>query len=215
MVGTPEPWSFGEQPLDDQIELARLLREVIGSVLSIECSSERLTELAVALRRANDGLLGDLPADPTPRVGPDAEDGQRVYIDHSRNIGSFNPCFPVYEINCADDKAEGFVEFPLAYEGPPGLVHGGFLAVFFDSVMQHLNCDLGLTGKTSELSVTYRRPTPLLTRLSVGASRTVTEDRILSEARLTLGEKVLCEAQMTSAIGNRANLPAVSPRREP
>ena len=73
---------------------------------------------------------------------------QRVYVDHSRDVGNFNPCFPVY-VSCADDRGEGSVEFPLLYEGPPGIVHGGFLAVFFDCVLQQLNCDLGLAGKTA------------------------------------------------------------------
>ena len=41
--------------------------------------------------------------------------------------------------------------FPIAYEGPPGIVHGGFLAVFFDSIIQHHNCDVGVAGKTTSL----------------------------------------------------------------
>ena len=37
-------------------------------------------------------------------------------------------------------SASGSVSFPLVYEGPPGLVHGGFLGVFFDCVTQQHNC---------------------------------------------------------------------------
>jgi hypothetical protein len=119
----------------------------------------------------------------------------------------------VYELACADDRAEGSVEFPVAYEGPPGIVHGGFLAVFFDCVLQQLNCDLGLAGKTATLSLRYRRPTPLLTRLRVAATREVDGDRIRSRAELLLDDTVLCEAEMSAVAGNRDALPAVSPRR--
>ena len=82
----------------------------------------------------------------------------------------------------------GTVTFPLAYEGPPGIVHGGFLAVFFDSVIQHHNCDVGVAGKTTSLTVTYRRPTPLLTKLQFELERSVAERRISSTGRLMAGE---------------------------
>jgi hypothetical protein len=211
--GTSEPWRFGEDPLAEQLEFAAEVRDLVSTVLSLESSSPQLVALTEKLREAREILSGHAPTDLSPRVGDGASDSQRVYIDHSRGVGAFNPFFPVYEMTVADDSATGAVEFPIGYEGPPGLVHGGFLAVFFDSVLQQLNCDLGLTGKTASLSLRYRRPTPMLTRLELKASRVVTADRINSEARLELGGKVLCEAEMASAIGNRDALPVVSPRR--
>jgi len=78
---------------------------------------------------------------------------------------------------------------------------------------QQLNCDLGLAGKTAELSLRFRRPTPLLTPLVVHAARTIEGTRINSLARLELGDTVLCEAEMRAAVGNHAALPVVSPRR--
>ena len=61
--------------------------------------------------------------------------------------------------------------FPLVFEGPPGLVNGGFLAVFFDCVTQHQSCASGRTGKTRSLTVTFRRPTPILTELGFDVAR--------------------------------------------
>ena len=75
----------------------------------------------------------------------------RVYLDHARDIGAYNPCFPEYDIAVDGDRAHGTVTFPVPYEGPPGIVHGGFLAVFFDCVVQHHNCDVGVAGKTTSL----------------------------------------------------------------
>ena len=138
---------------------------------------------------------------------------QRVYVDHSRDVGDYNPCVPRYELDVRGTEGHGTVEFPVCYEGPPGIVHGGFVAVFFDCVLQQLNCDLGLAGKTAELTLRFRRPTPLLTPLVVHATRTIDGTRIRSHAELRLGEKVLCEAEMAAAVGDRAALPAVSPRR--
>ena len=106
------------------------------------------------------------------------------------------------------------VEFPIVFEGPPGLVNGGFLAVFFDLVVQHHNCDVGVAGKTTSLTVRYRRPTPLLTELAFEVERAVADGRITSGARLPAGGEVLCEAEVRAVAGNLAALPQVPPRRE-
>ncbi len=212
---TQGPWSFGESPLQEGVAFATAVRDLVSTVLALEFPSQELRALTDILLAARQQLATQMPTDPTPRVGDAATPDQRVYLDHSRGIGDFNPCFPRYELRCLDDRGEGTVEFPLLYEGPPGIVHGGFLAAFFDCVLQQLNCDLGLSGKTAELSIRYRRPTPLLTRLSVRARREIVENRIHSFAELELEGKVLCEAAMRSAVGDRAALPAVSPRRRP
>jgi hypothetical protein len=211
-TGAVEPWRFGEAPLAEGVEIATVLRDLIGTVLSLEAPSPELTALLGDLREAHEALAKQAPADSRPRVGPDATADQRVYLDHSRDIGDYNPCFPRYELTCADDRGTGSVEFPVAYEGPPGIVHGGFLAVFFDCVLQQLNCDLGLTGRTSDIAVRYRRPTPILTRLDVHAERAVEETHIRSSAELRFEGTVLCRAEMHAVVGDRTKLPAVSPR---
>jgi len=208
-----EPWTFGNPPLPEVVELAGVLRDLTSTVLSLERSSPDLETLTSLLRDAQQRLSTSMPADASPRIGDHASDDQRVYVDHSRDVGDYNPCFPRYEFHVEEESGSGTVEFPVCYEGPPGIVHGGFLAVFFDCVLQQLNCDLGLAGKTAELSLRFRRPTPLLTPLVVHAARSIEGDRIHSSARLELGDKVLCEAEMQAAVGNRSALPAVHPRR--
>src|SRR5574342_1350808 len=177
-------WSFGVEPLPESLALASLLRSVAGLVLSLEAPHPAVERLAAALRSAEAELGKLAPPDPAPRIGPEAAANRRVYVDHSRDIGAFNPCFPTYQIRVVGDRASGTVDFPIVYEGPPGLVHGGFLALFFDSIVQHHNCDVGLAGKTTSLTVTYRRPTPLLTELHFEMERSVDERRITSTARL-------------------------------
>jgi len=93
-------------------------------------------------------------------------------------------------------------------------VHGGFLAVFFDSVIQHHNCDVGVAGKTTEIQVRFRRPTPLLVPLRFDIDRTVVGDRITSLARLRHRDQICAEASMAAIAGDRDALPSVSPRRD-
>ena len=161
-VVTVERWVFGEAAAARRRSFADAVRELTSTVLALEHSREELERITAELRTAQARLAAQPPGDLAPRVGDDVRPEQRVYVDHSRDDRELQPGFPVYELTCADDRAEGTVEFPLLYEGPPGLVHGGFLAVFFDCVLQQLNCDLGLAGKTAELALRFRRPTPLL-----------------------------------------------------
>jgi acyl-coenzyme A thioesterase PaaI-like protein len=207
------PWVFGEAPLAEVADLAQELRELTSAVLALEQAPDEIRSLTAQIRETRARLAPSLPADPTPRIGDAPRPEQRVYVDHSRDVGDYNPCFPQYRLDCADDAAVGTVTFPVCYEGPPGIVHGGFLAVFFDCVLQQLNCDLGLAGKTTNLAVRYRRPTPLLTPLRVTATRTLDGDRIRSRAELLHDDELLCTAEMAAVAGNRAALPAVSPRR--
>ncbi len=209
-------WVFGEPPLPTVVELAGALRDLTDTVQSLEQSSPELEALVQTVRDAQQRLAAQAPADLRPRVGDDPAPDRRVYVDHGYAIGDYNPCFPQYtlELDDADgEAAHGTVEFPISYEGPPGIVHGGFLAVFFDCVLQELNCARGLAGKTAELSIRFRRPTPLLTPLVFQVERVVDDRRINAHAELFLGDDLLCEAHMLAAKGDRSALPATSPRR--
>ena len=210
---TPQPWSFGEAPLEETRELAAVLRDLMGAALALEQPTPELRRVVEQLRVAEQRLAALGPADLRPRVGHAADASQRVYVDHSRDVGDFNACFPVYEMRAHDDKAEGRVAFPVVYEGPPGIAHGGFLALFFDCALTQLNCDMGLAGRTRSLSVRYRRPAPILTELEFTGARTVTAGSIVATGALRLDGSVLCTAEMNAAVGDRNALPAVSPRR--
>ena len=213
MTENSEQWTFGVTPLAQTVEVAPLLRRVAGLVQTLEAADPAVTRLIDCLRDAERALNAIAPADLAPRVGDDAHSEQRVYLDHSRDIGAFNACFPEYTITVTESHATGTVQFPVAFEGPPGVVHGGVLATFFDCAIQHHNCDVGVAGKTTSLLMEYRRPTPIGTRLTFDIDRESNERRITSRARLTLDGAVLCEATMEAVAGNRDRLPAVSPRR--
>ena len=212
-----EPWTFGVEPLTQTTRVADAVRRVVDLVLSLEQEEEAVERLLADLERAEAELAGLVPSDERPRVGPAVDSKGRAYVDHARHVGAFNPVFPEYEISVDGNLAEGTVNFPLVFEGPPGIVHGGFLAVFFDLVVQHHNCDAGVAGKTTSVRLGYRRPTPLRTDLRFSVHRRLDGDRIRSTAELRLpeelGGKLLCEAEVDAIAGVRENLPPVSPRR--
>jgi hypothetical protein len=211
-MSVPTPWTFGLEPLPQATELAPLLRRVAGLVLSLDGDDPAVAKLIDDLRAAERALAERGPADPAPRLGVDAPADRRPYVDHSRNIGGYNPCFPEYEIAIDGARATGTVTFPVAFEGPPGVVHGGVVATFFDCVVQHHNCDVGVAGKTTSLLVAYRRPTPLEVPLAFEIDREADERRITSQARLFNGDDALCTATMNAVAGDRARLPHVPGR---
>lgn len=197
---------FGERPLVQTTEAASRLRRLAGLLLAQEHPHPVVDEMLARFAEWEPRLAAAAPADPAPRVGPGADD-RRIYLDHAFDIGTYNPCFPEYRFETVEpDAATGQVVFPVVYEGPPGLVHGGFLGVFFDCVVQQHSCAIGITGKTRSMSITYRRPTPLLTELTFEIERVASAAGIESTAVLRNGPEVLCRAQVSTVAATPGKL---------
>lgn len=188
---------FGERPLEQTRVAAAAVRRLSELLLSLEHEHPAVDAMLTQFGGWERELAAAAPADVRPRVGDDLAESRRIYLDHAFNIGSYNPSFPEYQFDRIDaDAAGGTVTFPIVYEGPPGLVHGGFLGVFFDCVVQQHNCATGSSGKTRSLNVSYRRPTPLTTELRFDITRIRTDRTITSTARLLLGDEVLCTGEV-------------------
>jgi len=205
-------WDFGEPALAETVELAAALRRLTAAALAMESPNPVVRDITAQLAAAERALAAALPDEQVARVGPNVDRAGRVYVDHGVDIWRYDPAFPEYEITVDGDRARGTVAFPIVYEGPPGLVHGGFLALFFDTVVQHHNCAVESTGKTIQLDVQYRRPTPLLTVLQFEVHRTRRADRIESDAVLSLDAKPCARARVETIATDRSNLPAVGRR---
>ena len=200
--GTPvraDDAKFGEAPLAQTVAAAGAMRRLASLLLSLEHPHPAVDAMVAKFGEWESELQAAAPRDKAPRIGEADDDPRRVYLNHATDIGAYNPAFPEYSFDHLDaDKAGGRVVFPLVYEGPPGLVHGGFLSVFFDCVIQHHSCVMGLSGKTRSLNVTFRRPTPLLTELRFDIVRSEVERGIASTARLLLGDEVLCTGEVNT-----------------
>jgi hypothetical protein len=190
---------FGEAPLAQTVAAAGAMRRLSSLLLALEHPHPTVDAILAQISDWEGELSAAVPPDSAPRIGADDDGHRRVYLDHATDIGAFNPCFPEYRFDHLDGEiASGRVTFPLVYEGPPGLVHGGFLAVFFDCVMQHQNCVAGLSGKTRSLHVTFRRPTPVLTELRFDIARSEVDRGITSTARVLLDDEVLCIGEVNT-----------------
>ncbi len=196
---------FGEAPLAQTVAAAAAIRRLSSLLLSLEHPHPTVDTMVAKFAEWERELAVVAPRDNAPRIGAIDDDPRRIYLNHATDIGAYNPCFPEYRFDHLDaENARGRVVFPLVYEGPPGLVHGGFLGVFFDCVIQHHNCVTGLSGKTRSLVVTFRRPTPILTELQFDIARSQIDRSITSTARLLLNDAndpnddVLCTGEVST-----------------
>jgi len=110
--------------------------------------------------------------------------------------GRSNPLAPPLRIRIDGERTLGAAVFGEAYEGPPGVLHGGFVAAAFDDLLGCAQVATGMAGFTGTLTVRMRRPTPLNTRIDYEAGVTkVSGRRIVCWGRSTAEGVLLAEAE--------------------
>jgi acyl-coenzyme A thioesterase PaaI-like protein len=170
---------------NEQRRLAAEMRSVIDRLVATQAPEEALRYAADALARL--AVEFDIyPRGSTYEGFAEAANAggdPAALFDHSPLIGKANPLAPPIEISIEDDKVVGRVTFGAAYEGPPGCVHGGYLAATFDEVLGGAQSLGGRPGMTGTLTVRYRVPTPLHTPLRFEGEL----DRVEGRKNFTVG----------------------------
>jgi acyl-coenzyme A thioesterase PaaI-like protein len=116
--------------------------------------------------------------------------------DHSPLIGIANPLAPPMTIAEEDGVIVAEVVFGQAYEGPPGCVHGGYVAAAFDELLGATQSLSGAPGMTGTLSIRYESPTPLHQVLRFeGRLVGVERRKIFTEGTCYAGDRVTATAQ--------------------
>ena len=160
LAGTDHEVSSRRVALRRVADATRVLIEgLVGTDLdeaTITDTAERLEQIAGAFdtdvsRSVYDGIAESAMAG----AEPDA------FFDHSPMIGRANPLAPPIALELSDNLVVGRVRFGSAYEGPPGCVHGGYVACAFDEILGAAQTFSGTPGMTGTLTIRYRKPTPL------------------------------------------------------
>ncbi|NBH07341.1 PaaI family thioesterase, partial [Amycolatopsis sp. SID8362] len=82
-----------------------------------------------------------------------------------------------------------------AHEGPPGRVHGGWVAAVLDHVLGRATAAAGYPGMTASLTVDYHRGTPYAVPLVAGGRLVRREGRKLhASGTLRAGDEVCATA---------------------
>lgn len=116
--------------------------------------------------------------------------------ERSPFIGMANPLARPMEMVFGGDRIQGRVTLDELHEGPPGCVHGGYVAALFDEVLGAAQVLSGNAGMTGRLTVHYRSPTPLHQELRLQATLKRVEGRkILCTGTLHAGDRLCAEAE--------------------
>jgi acyl-coenzyme A thioesterase PaaI-like protein len=189
-------------PSPQRAEMRRLAdagRLVIERLASTDASPEVIEEAARLLEAAAAVLDGPGKVRSYQGFAESANAGgsDHTHFDHSPVMGASNPVAPLARIEPIDERTIALhLRYGSAYEGPPGSVHGGFVAAAFDEVLGMTQSLGGQPGMTGSLTVRYRRPTPLHRDLRfVGRLERVEGRKIFTTARCFDGEILTAEAE--------------------
>jgi len=184
-------------PREETYRLASVMRRVIEQLARADASGDGLRHATQVL----EGLANDLAHLPR-KVGLEgyaeaATSGDiHALFDHSPLIGLANPLAPPIRLRNENQRVFGSVTFNSAYEGPPGCVHGGFVAAAFDEVLGYCQSLTGSPGMTGTLTIRYKAPTPLNVELAFEAWVERVEGRkIFARGTLNAGTLRTAEAE--------------------
>jgi acyl-coenzyme A thioesterase PaaI-like protein len=173
--------------------LAASTRELVDLVVSTITSSD------AALHEAADSVDAALATLRAPTRAPlrGADDPRHEdYLPRSPLVGTVSPHAPPFEYALEHERLTASGRFGASYEGPPGYVHGGWVALVFDEALGMANAASGNPGLTGRLTIRYRRPTPLHTPLLLEAhTANVDGRRITTVGTLRAADVVTAEAE--------------------
>lgn len=181
---------------DPRIRLAESLRDVIQHSATSTATGDVFEEVAGLVSTAAALLAGQPHGRPYDGSAEGAVGGaQHGFLSHSPVTGPLNALASRVHLEVGEREVSATVTYGDAYEGPPGCLHGGFIAAIFDEVLGLAQALSGAPGMTGRLEITYRAPTPLNTQLHVvGRLDSVDGRKIRTSGEIRSGDRVCAEA---------------------
>jgi acyl-coenzyme A thioesterase PaaI-like protein len=180
------PTQIQWEATDERRRLGEALRRLLDVVVQTGADPDVLAAAASTV----DQLTADLA-------------GSRLYADHSVDEGSYrshmslvgglsHPAAPQLVMAVDGDSATGEVVVGPLFQGGPGLVHGGIIALLIDHAMGCVAARPDRPAMTVKLTVRYRRPTPLAVPLTVAVRLERIEGR-----QLYLSASIVADGEVT------------------
>ena len=168
-------------------DLGAAARSLVDAIAGTAADAEHLTAVTAQLRQLSQSLLG---------AGP-----RRARIDTPFHPASFvggtaHPFAPQIAFHPVAGSVVGATTLGKAFEGGPGLVHGGVLATIFDHAMGAAMYLDGHAAMTRSLDVRYTAPTRLHVPLKVRTRIDRVEGRrVVVTGEITQDQVVTAEAE--------------------
>ncbi len=192
------------EPSEERRELGEALRRLLDVVVQTGASPAELRAAAVAIGNVTATLTG-------PVIRSDRSVAPRSYRAHMSLVGGLShPAAPQLIVEVLQDGGRGEVIVGEVFQGGPGLVHGGVLALLIDHAMGCVAAGPERPAMTATLAMRYRRPTPLGVPLTVAVALDRIEGRKLHlSASITANGQVTVEADAVFLTLTSENLESV------
>ncbi|GAC1313808.1 MAG: PaaI family thioesterase [Acidimicrobiales bacterium] len=191
--GADTPGRLTKRQLVDEV------KRLIGATVLLDVNdldeddTGALAEVVEDVSALADRLTG-MPALPGSQAAAGGDDAR--LLERSGISGHSNPVAAPLQLELRGDRVFGWAEYPAQYEGPPGCLHGGFVAAAFDDLLGVAQLLSGQAGYTGTLTVRMRRPTPLFRRIDYEAWVDRTEGRkIIVRGTASHDDELLAEAE--------------------
>jgi acyl-coenzyme A thioesterase PaaI-like protein len=186
----PEP---GDSPAgvtweasDERRRLGEALRRLLDVVVQTGADPDVLAAAASAVNQLTESLAGS-----TLEVDNSVAEGS--YRSHMSLVGGLShPAAPQLVMRVDGQDATGEVVVGPLFQGGPGLVHGGIIALLIDHAMGCVAARPDRPAMTVKLALRYRRPTPLGLPLTVSVHLERIEGR-----RLHLSASIVADGEVT------------------
>ena len=172
---------------------ARRVVERIALLDLAHAHPETLAALGDELGRIAD-RLDEEPALPN---GLALAEGEDMFLHERSGIsGRSNALAAPLDIEVGTEITTATAVWGAAYEGPPGCLHGGFVAAAFDDLLGLAQMASGEAGFTGTLTVKMRAPTPLFRRIDYKAwVEHASGRKIVCKGTARDGDTLLAEAE--------------------
>ena len=191
-------------PSEERRELGEALRRLLDVVVRTGASPADLNAAAATIDELTASLAKTtVQADMSVRA-----DSYRTHM--SLVGGTSHPIAPELAFVVDGDSGTGQVVVGPLFEGGPGLVHGGIVALLIDHAMGCVAAGPDRPAMTVRLAIRYRRPTPLGVPLTVTANLDRVDGRKLHmSATVAAAGEVTAEADAVFLTLTSANLQRV------
>lgn len=200
-TGPLDPARGGGRPVDreddDEAGLYALVEQV-RRIRALTTGGMFDTDLGPLTDRIR-GVADELEAaSASPQHRQEVNWRERRYVPNCPVIGRSNVLAPPagFEL-LGDGTLRSEMTLGLEYQGPPGCVHGGYVALLFDAAMGRVNHHAGTTGMTLYLDIDYRTPTPILEPIVLTARQVRVEDgrKVWTHGAIHAGDRLCATAE--------------------
>lgn len=197
--------------------LATSVRRLVEATVNTDIEPDELSRV----EREVDALRQRLNAERHPGVysgllgrGPIDHTQPSNSVPLSPLAGTFNPLAPPIDIRFEKGEVFGSVTLEKPYIGPPGAAHGGIVAGIMDQLLASAGQSAGVAGVTANMTVRFRKPTPLYTELTLHAwsdPRDEGSKKRKVHAEIKAGDAVTAEAEALIIRSAAVTMPDAKP----